>query len=353
MDLQHDDAVIVLALNVGSATLKAALFDVGPEGEPTEVNRTLIEDARSLDDHGVARAMAWVGSIGHRAPDAVGHRVVYGGARTGPAEVDDPLLAELGAAVPLAPLHLPPAIAAMAAARSAAPEVPHIACFDTSFHATMPRLGHDLALPRDLVDLGVRRRGYHGLNYEHVVHELGAAQLRRAVVAHLGSGCSLATLRDGASIDTTMGLTPSGGVPMATRSGDLDPGAILFLLRSGMDPAAIDVAIDHRSGLHAWSGGRTDVRELLAATDDDAAFAMEAFCYHVAKAIGALAACLGGLEALVFTGGIGEHSRDVRERVLRRVEHLGPFTTHVVPADEERTIARHTWRLALGPTTST
>jgi len=222
-----------------------------------------------------------------------------------------------------------------------------------------------LPLPRDLHEAGVRRYGFHGLSYESVVAELGAERLGRAVLAHLGNGASMCAVRDGRSIDTTMGLTPAGGFMMGTRTGDLDPGVLIHLLDAhGYDSARLEQLIDHRSGLLAVSERTSDMRELLAArsTDPRAALAVEMFCYQAAKSAAALSTSLGGLDSLVFTGGIGEHAPPVREGICARLAHLGvrldrslnaasaaiispddnPCTVRVVPANEEQSISRHT-----------
>jgi acetate kinase len=247
-------------------------------------------------------------------------------------------------------------------------EVPQVVCFDTAFHGTLPIFAKRFALPAPLFDAGVRRYGFHGLSYEYVVESLGAEALRRGILAHLGSGASMAAVRDGRSVDTTMGLTPTGGLVMGTRAGDLDPGLIVYLLEHrGFDVHTLDRLVNHEAGLLALSGTSSDMRRLVRerATDERAALAVGAFCYHARKAVGALTAVLGGLDALVFTGGVGEHAPEIREEICRGLEYLGialdgarnargdaiissgasSCIVHVVATDEERMIARHTRRL--------
>ena len=270
--------------------------------------------------------------------------------------------------MPFAPLHLPAELSAIAAARRHFGDVPQVACFDTAFHHTLPAVARRYALPSSLYDAGVRRYGFHGLSYESVVASLGAPTLGRAVIAHLGSGASMVAIRDGKSIDTTMGFTPAGGLVMGTRPGDLDPGLLVYLLEhAGYDARSLARLVDHEAGLLALSGSSADMQQLLAtrATDARAALAVDVFCHHARKWIGALATTLGGLDTLVFTGGIGEHAPEVRAEICRGLEHLGvsldaacnerseaivsastsACVTRVARADEERVIARETRRL--------
>jgi acetate kinase len=278
-----------------------------------------------------------------------------------PERVDQALLESLKGLVPLAPLHLPAGIASIEAALARLPEVPHVACFDTAFHAGLPEYAARYALPPELFEQGVRRYGFHGLSYEYVLSTLGKFPRNRIVIAHLGNGASLAAIREGRSVDTTMGFTPSGGIMMGTRVGDLDPGLLLYLQREkGYSPAGIQHLIDHESGLLAV-GGSADVKALTEreAQDPRAHLAILMFGYSVRKAIGAYFAALGGLDLLVFTGGIGEHSPGVRAEACRGLEalgieldpskneagqreiHAGPCPVLVIPTDEDRMIARH------------
>jgi acetate kinase len=318
----------------------------------------------------VAEALAACRAAGHLDVDAVGHRVVHGGPRhASPARIDPALRAELSELVALAPLHEPAAIAAIDAAAAVLPDVPAVACFDTAFHATMPVEAARWALPIDQWEAGVRRYGFHGLSYEYVVDHVGAERLGRSVVAHLGHGASMCAVAGGRSVDTTMGLTPTGGIVMGTRSGDLDPGVVVHLLRhSGLDVDGVDHLLNHRSGLLGLSGTTSDMRRLLAAAaggDDAARLAVDVFCRAARKQIGAYAAVLGGLDTLVFTGGIGERAAAVRAGIVDGLGFLGlaldparnrgdepvispdeaPVTVLVVPTDEQRMIARHTARV--------
>jgi acetate kinase len=314
---------VILVLNVGSSSLKYARFD----GE-REVARDEVDIA---GDYAAAVAHALDGD----APSAVGHRVVHGGPTLlAPARIDATVISTLELAVPFAPLHLPPAIAAIRAVRAHLPDVPQVAAFDTYFHRDLPEVARRYALP--LPD-GVHRYGFHGLSYEYLATKISVP---RAVFAHLGSGASLAAVRDGRPIDTTMGLTPTGGIVMATRPGDLDPGLLVYLLDHGHDARSLEKLVNHDGGLRALCGD-TDMRKILTRTDDAARLAVDAFCYSVRKAIGAYAAALGGLDAVVFTGGIGAHSSEIRDRVVQPLAFLGA-QVHAIGTDEERIVARHT-----------
>ena len=358
--------MIVLCVNSGSSSVKLALFR-GDE-------RLASASVARVTDHGQAvhQALDDLEARGFPPPDAAGHRFVHGGPRHhAPALLDSGLIASLREAVPFAPLHLPAALLGVEAVAARRPGMPQVACFDTDFHWNMPELARRLPLPRELDEAGVRRYGFHGLSYESVVAEVGAKQLGRAVLAHLGNGASMAAVRDGKSIDTTMGLTPAGGFMMGTRSGDLDPGVLVHLLDAhGYDSKSLEDLIDHGSGLLAVSERTSDMRELLAARASDAraAFAVDMFCYQARKTVGALAAALGGIDSLVFTGGIGEHAPAVREGICAHLAYLGvrldsfrnesnaavistddsPCTVRVVAANEERSISRHTTRRLSG-----
>jgi acetate kinase len=266
--------------------------------------------------------------------DAVGHRVVHGGARfVEPVVVDDGVKAAISELTPLAPLHNGPALDAIEQAQSALPDVPHVAVFDTAFHRTMPDEASRYAVPQQWFDWGVRRYGFHGLSVEWAASQVVVPRL---VVCHLGGGSSVTAVLDGRSVETTMGFSPLEGVPMTTRSGSLDPGALLYLLRErGLGVDELDHALESESGLAALSGTSGDVRELA---DDSLALAV--YVYRLAGAIAASATALGGLDAVVFTGGVGEHSSVVRERVCERLRFLGSFAVHVVESREELVIAR-------------
>ncbi|BAN25303.1 acetate/propionate family kinase [Caballeronia insecticola] len=280
---------------------------------------------------------------------AVGHRVVHGGPHLREhCEITDAVKQTLHEAVPFAPLHLPPSLALIDEAQRIFAGVPHFACFDTAFHRTLPERATRFALPHEYAQRGVVRYGFHGLSYESIVNVLGADLPSRTVIAHLGSGASLCALQDGRSVDTSMGMTPAGGIPMATRSGDLDPGVLIHLLRhASLDADGLETLVNRQAGLKALSNSDDDMRALLARSDRgdaDAALAVDVFCTAVRKTIGAYAALLGGLDLIVFSGGIGEHSDAVRSRVLDGLAFFGA-AHRVVATEEERQIARHCRRL--------
>jgi len=270
------------------------------------------------------------------------HRVVHGGSNyVSPVVVTPQVLADLTALSPLAPLHQPHNLAAIAASARLAGSIPDIACFDTAFHAGRAELFDSFAVSRELRGRGVRRYGFHGLSYQWIAHELGerhpALHAGRVVVAHLGNGASLCAMRGGVSVDTTMGLTALDGLPMGTRPGSLDPGAVLFMLRHlGMSLDEVEAELYHRSGLKGLSGISNDVETLLDCDDPRAAFALDYFALRTAQQIAMMATSLDGIDALVFTGGIGEHAAPVREAILSRLGLLGDFTTLVIAANEER-----------------
>ena len=258
--------------------------------------------------------------------DAVGHRVVHGGARfVQPVLIDDEVIAAIEQLRALAPLHNEPALRAIREAQAALPDVPHVAVFDTAFHSTIPEAAATYAIPkRWRAEWGIRRYGFHGIAVQSVVEQLDAA---RIVACHLGGGCSVTAVLDGASVDTTMGFSPLEGVPMAARSGSVDPGALLYLLRErGLTPEKLDDALEHESGLGALGG-----------LDDPLGFAV--FTYRVAGAAAHMAMALGGLDVLAFSGGVGENRADVREAVAARLGFVGDFAVEVVPAREELVIA--------------
>jgi len=344
----------VLAVNCGSTSFKAAVVvdgrSVSSADEPVDSR----EHLPTIVDAIVSKVLA---QADVEVPAAVGHRFVHGGpGLTRHAKVDGRVRLQLEAAVPFAPLHLPPALVALDRLRESWPDQPHVACVDTAFFADLPLLDQRLPIPAALHEAGIRRYGFHGLSYEWITGQLGAEGLgRRAVIAHLGGGSSLAALLDGRPVHTTMGLTPTGGVLMGTRTGDLDPGVLLYLLREGgpgsggMDADEVAHLVDHEGGMAGLSGGTSDNIRLLAARDggdEQATFAIDAFVRSVAMAVGASAVVLGGLDTLTFTGGIGEHAEVVRDEVVTALEHLRPFEVHVVADDEQAVIARHTVALA-------
>jgi acetate kinase len=270
------------------------------------------EEAREVDSFDVAC-------------DAVGHRIVHLGELVVDAiRIDETVIRHVERGAEIAPLHNRPALAAIEQARRALPDVPHVAVSDSYFHSTMPDEARRYAVPW----AELTRHGFHGLAVESVVEQMPA---RRIVACHLGGGCSVTAVLDGLSVDTSMGLTPLEGVPMVTRSGSVDPGALLYLLRSGVGVDELDHALNEESGLEALGGL-------------DEPFVVSYFAYHVAKAVGAMASVLGGVDVIAFSGGIGEHRQDVRDGIARRVRFLGA-QLHVVPAREELVIARHVRRL--------
>jgi acetate kinase len=299
---------------------------------------------------------------------AIGHRVVHGGMRYDrPVIVDDDVMRELEALVPLAPLHQPHNLAPIRAVASRESALPQVACFDTSFHRSQPPLAQAFALPAALTERGIRRYGFHGLSYEYIAGVLPSFDADAAhgcvVVAHLGNGASMCAMLDGVSMATTMGFTALDGLVMGTRAGTLDPGVILYLLDElKMDARAIEDLLYRQSGLLGVSGTSSDMRTLLASDNPRARFAVDLFCYRITRELGSLAAALGGLDALVFTGGIGEHAASIRAQVLRNAQWLGfaldatanemngPRLTrprsraraYAIATDEELMIARHT-----------
>ena len=375
---------VILCLNRGSSTLKFSLYRLTAKEDllaTGEVDRIGMPDGTirvkdgsgkllregpyhsSDNDEIFGKLFAGLQEHGLPAPHAVGHRIVHGGPHhVAPEPVTPKLIAALHDAVPFAPLHLPSAIAAIEAIGASFPDLPQVACFDTAFHRSMPETAARFPLAYDLWDEGVRRYGFHGLSYEYIVSVLGKAARGRVIIAHLGNGASLAAVRDGKSVDTTMGFTPTAGLMMGTRSGDLDPGLMLYLVNhKHYDAAKLEDAVNHAAGLLGVSGLSSDMRSLAESRDPRAALAREMFCYILRKHIGAMAAALDGVDTLVFTGGIGEHDAAVRWNVCSGLKHLGihldrrrnashrdPISglnskckVRVIPTNEDLVIARH------------
>jgi acetate kinase len=376
----------VLVLNAGSSSLKFAVFPatealapsvhglvdgIGIEPRLT-VGGGQAERVQAHDHPGAFDVVAgWLERhLDGAVPAAVGHRVVHGGWQfEGPARVDADVLAALTSLVPLAPLHQPQELAAIRSVAERWPDVPQVACFDTSFHRTRPELAQMFALPHDLFESGVRRYGFHGISYESIAGKLPAVAPEiadgRVVVAHLGNGASLCAMRGRRSVDTTMSFSALDGLPMGTRVGDLDPAVVLYLEQArGMTAEEVTTLLYTKSGLLGLSGVSSDVRVLSKSPDPRARLALDYFAYRVARETGALAVSLGGLDALVFTAGIGEHAADVRAAVCGHLGWLGvtidpaangrhgpristldsAVSAWVIPTDEERAIAHELLR---------
>ncbi len=384
---------VILVLNAGSSSIKFSLFADHPD-EPELRLRGQIEGLNT-GPHFIARdtegapidEYRWAdgtqlghdGAVHHLVEFlrgfrdryqliAMGHRVVHGGLEfTQPVRVDDEVLAKLDKLSPLAPLHQPHNLAPIRTVAERAPHIPQVACFDTAFHRQQPEVAQLFALPRAITERGVRRYGFHGLSYEYIASVLPQlapeAAAGRVVVAHLGNGASLCAMAAGRSVASTMGFTAVDGLPMGTRCGNLDPGVILYLMDElKMDARGIERLIYKESGLLGVSGISSDMRELLESDEPRAALAVDLFVYRIRREIGSLAAALGGLDALVFTGGIGEHAAPIRERVCRDAAWLGleldetanstggprisspssPVSAWAIPTNEELMIARHT-----------
>ncbi len=388
----------ILTLNAGSSSLKFALYDAGltatmhgeisgigiqprlevrdPAGRALTQRDWLTGVQPSLDDM-LGAVLDFTGERGGRTRiAAVGHRVVQGGAdHIHPAAVTTALRTDLERMTKLDPLHMPAALAAMAAIEADRPGLLQVACFDTAFHATQPAIATNFALPRAITATGVRRYGFHGLSYEYIAGRLPclspAMAQGRVIAAHLGSGASLCALLACRSIATTTGFTALDGLMMASRCGNIDPGVVLYLAQDGHSIADIEDMLYRRSGLLGVSGISGDVRTLLASADPHAAEAIELFTYRIAIEAGALVSALGGLDGLVFAAGIGEHAPEIRQAVCRRLAWLGvkldddanaanaplisttdsAIEVRIVPTDEEAMIARHTQAVLMEPTT--
>lgn len=380
----------VLVLNAGSSSIKFGLFDISGT-VPRLLGKGL------LDEHEAKRGVTVTDAAGNhlfekrRAPadnnadalladvldwsndnlaggtlTAVGHRVVHGGRDfDGPAEVTDNTIEKMAALTPLAPLHQPRCLSPMRAIRSLRPGLTQIACFDTAFHHHLAPPVSRFAIPRRFEEMGIRRYGFHGLSFEFIANRLAEISPvlagKRTVVAHLGNGASLCAMRNGRSVDTTMGLTPLDGLMMGTRGGTIDPGVLLYLQQQGMPFNELERVLYRESGLLGVSGLSADMRVLLGSTDPRAIEAIQLFTFRAAREVAAMANTLGGLECLVFTGGIGEHSLEVRQQICERLQWLGVridasandrsidqistedsrVEIRVIPTSEETMIARH------------
>ena len=338
----------ILVINTGSSSLKCGVYVRANGDEALHVDALVDAVGPTSQAEALDRAVPSLLQSTDVPIRAIGHRVVHGGPHLVQHQRITPAVRrELDRAIHFAPLHLPTALGLMDRADRLFPGVPQYACFDTAFHQTIPEVAARFALPKQLYADGVRRYGFHGLSYESIVHQLGHEIPSRVAMAHLGSGASLAAVKDGRSIDTTMGLTPTGGIPMGTRSGDLDPGVLLYLLRAKqMTVDALEALLNHESGLAGLSGRAGDMRDLEAAAragDTDAQLAIDVFCLSIRKVVAAYSAVLEGLDLVVFTGGIGENSTTVRQAVSRGLPST--VAVRVLPSREDLQIARHCRRL--------
>jgi acetate kinase len=376
----------ILSLNGGSSSLKFAVYRLSGSAEERVFfgavegigqsvgkawlrsgDKALQEESGQFTDH-TAAVKVMFGALRKQGVEglaAAGHRIVHGGPKfIKPQLIDPELKSGLKELIPFAPLHLPSQVAMIEAVAAHFPDLPQVACFDTAFHSGMPEVGQRLPLTQELWEQGIRHYGFHGLSYEYVVAKLGTELGRRAIIAHLGNGASMVALEDGLPMDTSMGLTPTGGFMMGTRSGDLDPGVLIHLLKAGYSADRLEELVDHQAGLLGVSGQTSDMKALLqkSQTNDAARMAVRMFTYQVRKFIGAYAAVLNGVDTLVFTGGIGERAAEVRAQICAGLEYLGvtldrvantrnaevislpasKCTLRVVQTDEDLMIARHT-----------
>lgn len=387
----------ILVLNAGSSSVKFSVFTASQrpdrpgllcKGECDGIGHRVHFKASDLDgvalvdrdlaegnthEDALAALLRWVeGHFQNHRLVAAGHRVVHGGSLfVEPVRIDPSVIGKLRRLIPLAPLHQPHNLAAISAVATLHPMLPQIACFDTAFHHTQPEVASAFAIPRPLAAEGIRRYGFHGLSYEYIASVLpdilgSEAADGRIVVAHLGSGASMCAMRRRRSVATTMSFTALDGLPMGSRCGNLDPGVVLYLIQEkGMTPQTVSHLLYHESGLLGVSGVSDDMRVLLASDDPHATKAVDLFVYRIGRELGSLAAALGGLDALIFTAGIGEHAPEIRRRVCEQAAWLGVdfdeaanaadtarITTFgsvasawMIPTDEDLMIARHTWRL--------
>jgi acetate kinase len=387
----------ILVINSGSSSLKFGIFTNQQGQESLEVNGSIdgighaggklkvkngvgkpLQDAafegKTLEEAFAATINA-LGQLGWDHPVALGHRIVHGGPKLRQHQRLTPeVLETLKEAAHFAPLHDPPAIAIIEAAQKHFHDLPQFLCFDTAFHRTIPEVGAHYPLPVTCWEQGVQRYGFHGISYESIVRSLGDHVPQRVIAAHLGNGASLAAILEGKSVDTSMGLTPTGGIPMGTRSGDLDPGVVLWLLRSGKSVDEVEGLLNHQSGLAGLSNGESDMRALTAAAekgDAPSILAIDIFTRAIARTIGSYIVSLQGLDTLIFTGGIGENSHPVREKVCNQLlplaiyidkeknrENADVISTsdssaeiRVIPTDEDGQIARHTRAMLLSSAT--
>jgi acetate kinase len=322
----------ILVVNAGSSSLKLAVFSAD----------LMLVHKQQDPVNGIAQ---WLSDVGIAAGEivGVGYRMVHGGTKfLAPALVNDHVIKELQGLISLVPLHMPIALKVLQDLRTLIPAAPHVVCFDTAFHATQPDVAKRLPLPRSYHERGFQRYGFHGLNYEHVVQALDSPLPEKLLVAHLGNGASMCAILNGRSVATTMGYSTADGLVMGTRTGSIDPGVLIALMRDdGLNADGMEELLYRRSGLLGVSGVSSDMRELLASTETVAADAVDYYCYHAARHAGSLVSAMGGIDAIVFTGGIGENSETVRDKIMGHLEWLHIKDVYVVKADEERTIAGH------------
>lgn len=350
----------ILALNAGSASLKfriaqpsgAVMFAGSAQAfgggdvrmEIKDADGGPVQDGKCATLKDAARGVLQFVQTRGLKPSAIGHRIVHGGpVILAHCVIDASVRAALDKASALAPLHNPPALAVLDLAERAFAGVPQVACMDTAFHAHLPAAAARLPLPKQLGSV-VRRYGFHGLSCESILDQLDPVP-GRLVIAHLGGGASVTAIKDGASVDTSMGFTPDGGVIMETRSGDLDPGLLIYLLRQGQTADTLEDMLSRKSGIAAISGAGGDPRQLRAAQSEDGRLALDMFAISIAKAIAGMATALGGIDLLVFTGGIGEHDGEMRQSILSRLGWIGALSAKVMPAEEEAVMVRHCARL--------
>ena len=364
--------VIVLALNSGSSTLKFGLYRVDESRTETLLSETISNP--NLQE-AMLRIQGLLAESNMPQPAAIGHRVVHGGPKLRQhCLIDDAVLQQLEAARAFAPLHTTSALSVIRYAQEHFPGLPQVACFDTSFHAELPDVAHMLPISRELRSEGIQRYGFHGLSCESIVHQLANDLPARVIIAHLGNGSSITAVKNGKSIDTSMGLTPTGGVIMGTRSGDLDPGVLIHLMREKkFDATMLEDLVDRHSGLLGVSGVSSDMRRLheAATLNADARLAIKMFCYSVRKQIAAMVAALDGVDLIIFTGGIGENDREVRTEICDGLSWIGVTldeacnrltdkhsiktindsesrcSVQVFASQEGEQIARHIWSLSL------
>jgi len=365
------DDLFILTINGGSSSIKFALFkayeglqqilsgtitnigskDIAFTIKEGNCNNSVKQKINASDFHSAIifliewlEKQEWFEHI-----KAIGHRVVHGMKHTEPEVISDALIKELKSISNYDPDHLPAEIEIIQIIKQKHPDLLQVACFDTAFHTTIPAVAKTFAIPKKYYDEGVQRYGFHGISYSYLMQELNkkneAEATGKIILAHLGSGASLAAVKDGKCLDTSMGFTPAGGIVMSTRSGDLDPGVACYLMQQGMDAKGFNDLINHQSGLLGISGFSADMQELLQQEKENAALAIDIFCYQIKKFIGAYTAVLGGLDTLVFSGGIGEHSPEIRSEICDGIEFLGIELCEIKNMNNEVIISKETSRV--------